>query len=85
MDKQKIYGIVRNAIAAVGGFLVALGYTSADESAAFLTNIETIIGAVGVVIATITSLVAKIRGNIDNPTPAQAAAKEPDAVDKAAK
>lgn len=84
MDKQKIYGILRHVLGAVGGFLVALGYTSAEAVADVLTNVETVVGAITVVVATITSIVAKIRGNIDNPTPAQAAAKAPDAVDKAA-
>lgn len=85
MDKQKIYGVIRNVIAAVGGFVVALGYSTSADVTSLLTSVEGVVGAVVTIVAIVTSVIAKVKGNIDNPTPAQAAAKEADAIDKAVK
>lgn len=84
MDLQKIFGILRTAAAAIGGFLVSLGYTDASTIGDAVQSLDTIGGAVLVIIAAVGSVIAKLRGNRDNPTPAQAKAKEPDAVDKLA-
>lgn len=83
MDKQKIYGLIRQVLAGVGGFLIALGWSDQNTITLVSNNIDIIIGAASFLISVGASLYAKVRGNIDNPTPVQAAAKAPDLVDKA--
>lgn len=61
---DKIMGIVRAAVAAGGGFLVALGVMDSDTAAGAVTNVETILGSVTVVLAAAASLYAKIKGVI---------------------
>lgn len=59
---DKIMGIVRAGVAAAGGFLIALGVTDSDTVADVVTNIETILGAVGVAAAAAASVYAKVKG-----------------------
>lgn len=64
-NKDVLWGTVRHIVGAVGAFVVALGYASADGVADALTNIDTIIGSVGVVVAFVTSIYAKITGKAE--------------------
>lgn len=59
---DKIMGVVRAGVAAIGGFLVALGVTDADTVGSVVTNLETVVGAVGVLAAAAASIYAKIKG-----------------------
>jgi hypothetical protein len=61
-NKEVLWGTVRHIVGAVGAFVVALGYASADGVADALGSIDTIIGSAAVVVAFVASVVAKIKG-----------------------
>lgn len=58
---DKITGLIRTAIATIGGFLIAVGWFDADTVGVFVSNIETIIGAVLAIAAAGGSIYAKIK------------------------
>lgn len=58
---EKIMGIVRTGVAAVAGFVVALGWVNSADVADFVTNIETIIGSALGIAAAVASVLAKIK------------------------
>lgn len=58
---DKVMGVVRAGLAAVGGFVVALGVLDADTWASILTNVETIIGAVMALGAAGASIYSKVK------------------------
>ena len=58
---EKIMGIVRTGVAAVAGFVVALGWINSADMADFVTNIETIIGSALGIAAAVASVLAKIK------------------------
>lgn len=58
---EKIMGIVRTGVAAVAGFVVALGWVNSADVADFVTNIETIIGSALAIAAGAASILSKIK------------------------
>lgn len=61
MDTTKLYGVLRHAIGAVGAFVVGMNYATADEVGQVLTSLDALVGAAGVVAATVLSIVNKIK------------------------
>lgn len=60
---DKVMGIVRTILAALGGILVAVGVMDADSWGAVVQSVETIVGAVGIIAVGVASVVAKIKGD----------------------
>lgn len=59
---DKVMGIVRTILAALGGVLVAIGVMDAESWGAVVQSIETIVGAIGVIAVGVASVFAKIKG-----------------------
>ena len=58
---DKVFGVLRHIVTAAGAVLVGLGISDASQVADLTTNLETIIGAVGVVIGIVSSIVVKLK------------------------
>lgn len=58
---DKVFGVIRHLITAAGAVLVGLGISDAGQIANLTGNIETIIGAAGVVIGIVSSIVVKLK------------------------
>lgn len=58
---DKVFGVIRHIVTAAGAILVGLGISDASQVADLSTNLETIIGAVGVVIGIVSSIVVKLK------------------------
>lgn len=74
VTKLAAWGLARNALAALGGFMVAQGYITEGDVAGLLTSLEGLAAAVAVAVAAVGTIVNKLNAERQIETAAEVGA-----------
>lgn len=65
-DVSAIWSAVRYVVVAVGAFVVGLGYATADDWAALLTQLDTVVAGLAGIIAAAVGVISRLKLILEN-------------------